>query len=244
MGSDDEQHDEPVIRLRGARRTYGSGETEVQALREVDLEVPAGQLVVLLGPSGSGKTTLLNLIGGIDRADGGSVEVAGADVSRLDDAGYDAFRREHVSFIFQTWNLLPTLTAAENVELARSIATRPSTLGPEELLDNVGLAERGHHFPGQLSGGEQQRVAIARALSRQPHVLLCDEPTGSVDLETGRAILHELRRAHEEAGCATLIVTHNAAIARMADRVLHLRDGQIVEDELVESPLAPEDVEW
>ena len=233
---------EPVVRLRGVRKTYGAGEVAVQALRGVDLEIWPEEFVVLLGPSGSGKTTLLNLIGGIEPASAGEIEVGGNDVGALDEEGRTRFRRETVGFVFQFFNLIPTLTALENVELVAELGDGADRA--PEMLERVGLGDRVDHFPAQLSGGEQQRVAVARALAGGPRVLLGDEPTGALDLETGRTVLGLLHELSHELRQTVLLVTHNAAIARMADRVLHMRDGGIAGDERNESPAAAELLEW
>ena len=233
---------EAVIRLEGVTKTYGEGPVAVEALRGVDLEIDSEEFVVLLGPSGSGKTTLLNLIGGIEAASSGRITVAGQDVSELDEEGRTRFRRETVGFIFQFFNLIPTLTALENVELIAELVGAERRAG--EMLERVGLGPRVDHFPAQLSGGEQQRVAVARALAGGPAVLLGDEPTGALDLETGRRVLALLHAVSHELHQTVLLVTHNAAIAEMADRVLRMRDGQIVGDERNPDPLAAERLEW
>ncbi len=233
---------EPAIALRGATKTYGRGEVAVRALRGVDLEVGAEEFVVLLGPSGSGKTTLLNLIGGIEPASAGEIVVDGSDVTALDEEGRTDFRRQTVGFIFQFFNLIPTLTALENVELIAELGDGADRA--PEMLRRVGLGDRVDHFPAQLSGGEQQRVAVARALAGGPHVLLGDEPTGALDLETGRTVLGLLHELSHELHQTVLLVTHNASIARMADRVLHLRDGEIVADERNPSPEDAAALEW
>jgi putative ABC transport system ATP-binding protein len=223
-------------------KTYGEGELAVHALRETDLEVRPEEFVVLLGPSGSGKTTLLNVIGGIEPASSGSVVVGGDDVSDLDEEGRTRFRRETVGFIFQFFNLIPTLTALENVQLIAELAGAEERSG--EMLERVGLGDRLDHFPAQLSGGEQQRVAVARALVGGPRILLGDEPTGALDLETGRRVLGLLHAVSRELDQTVLLVTHNAAIAAMADRVLQMRDGRIVSDERNDDPLDAELLEW
>jgi len=233
---------DPVVVLRGVRKTYGSGEIAVHALRGVDLEVFPQEFVVLLGPSGSGKTTLLNLIGGIEPASEGEVLVGGEDITALDEEGRTRFRRETVGFIFQFFNLIPTLTARENVELVAELGDGAERA--PEMLERVGLGDRMDHFPAQLSGGEQQRVAVARALAGGPRVLLGDEPTGALDLETGRKVLALLHELSHELRQTVLLVTHNASIARMADRVLRLRDGAIVADERNEAPAPAERLEW
>jgi len=233
---------DPVVGLRGVRKAYGEGEVAVQALRGVDLEIRSEEFVVLLGPSGSGKTTLLNLIGGIEPAGDGEIVVGGSDVSELGEEGRTRFRRETVGFVFQFFNLIPTLTALENVELVAELSDGAGRA--PEMLERVGLGDRMDHFPAQLSGGEQQRVAVARALAGGPRVLLGDEPTGALDLETGRTVLGLLHELSHELHQTVLLVTHNAAIARMADRVLRMRDGRIVGDERNEAPLAAERLEW
>ncbi len=232
----------PLVRLRGVAKTYGSGEVAVHALRDVDLEIWPQEFVVLLGPSGSGKTTLLNVIGGIEPPSRGEVIVAGREVDALDEEGRTDFRRETVGFIFQFFNLIPTLTARENVELIAELQGAAAEATP--LLERVGLGEHLDRFPAELSGGEQQRVAAARALAGAPRLLLGDEPTGALDLETGRTVLDLLHRMAHELDQTVLIVTHNAAIAGMADRVLRMRDGRIVADERNEHPLDPSALEW
>ena len=228
--------------LRGVRKTYGEGEVAVHALRGVDLEIRPEEFVVLLGPSGSGKTTLLNLIGGIEPASEGEIVVGGSDVTELDEEGRTRFRRETVGFVFQFFNLIPTLTALENVELVAELSGGAERA--PEMLQRVGLGDRMDHFPAQLSGGEQQRVAVARALAGGPRVLLGDEPTGALDLETGRTVLGLLHELSHELQQTVLLVTHNAAIGRMADRVLRMRDGRIVGDERNEAPAPAERLEW
>lgn len=232
----------PAIALRGVSKTYGEGAIAVNALSGVDLEIWPEEFVVLLGPSGSGKTTLLNLIGGIEPASEGEIEVGGHDVTALDEEGRTSFRRETVGFIFQFFNLIPTLTALENVELVAELGRGSGRSA--EMLERVGLGDRLDHFPAQLSGGEQQRVAVARALAGGPHVLLGDEPTGALDLETGRTVLALLHELSHELSQTVLLVTHNASIGRMADRVLRMRDGRIISDERNERPAPAEALEW
>jgi putative ABC transport system ATP-binding protein len=215
-----------VFTARGLSKTYTSGEVEVRALRGVDLEIRAGEVVVLLGPSGSGKSTLLNIMGGIDHATSGYLSFGTQDLTTLDDRGLTAYRRQHVGFVFQFYNLVPSLTAYENVALVTEIAEHP--MRPEEALALVGLETRMDHFPAQLSGGEQQRVAIARAIAKRPEVLLCDEPTGALDSKTGILVIGALLSANVELGTTILIITHNASIQDVADRVLFFADGQIV----------------
>jgi putative ABC transport system ATP-binding protein len=214
-----------TLRARGLTKVYRTGEVEVHALRGLDLVLETGELVVLLGPSGSGKSTLLNILGGLDTASGGEAWFLDHELSKLDDAGLTRYRREHVGFVFQFYNLIPSLTAAENVALVTEIATNP--MRPEDALRLVGLGERLHHFPAQLSGGEQQRVAIARAIAKRPDLLLCDEPTGALDSQTGILVLEAIERIHDELGTSTVLITHNAVIADMADRVLVMGDGNI-----------------
>ncbi len=214
-----------AFRTQGVTKVYGTGDAAVHALRGVDLEVPAGELVVLLGASGSGKSTLLNILGGLDRATAGTAHFFDAELTAMDDDELTLYRRHHVGFVFQFYNLMPSLTAFENVELMTEIADNP--LEPAEALALVGLKERVDHFPAQLSGGEQQRVAIARAIAKQPTVLFCDEPTGALDSTTGRAVLKVLQDVNEQLGSTVLIITHAAATAAMADRVIHFADGRI-----------------
>jgi putative ABC transport system ATP-binding protein len=215
----------PVFEVRGLGKTYGHGPAAVQALKGVDLDLHAGELVVLLGASGSGKSTLLNLLGGLDVPSVGSLVYRGWDLAHADEAGLTRYRRDVVGFVFQFYNLIPSLTARENVALITEIARDP--MSPEEALRLVGLEARMDHFPAQLSGGEQQRVAIARAIAKRPRVLLCDEPTGALDLKTGMVVLEAIERINRELGTLTVLITHNAVIADMADRVLHLTDGRI-----------------
>lgn len=234
----------PTIQLDGLTKTYGSGETEVQALKRASFTIDAGQFVVMLGPSGSGKTTMLNVIGAIEEPTSGRLQVGGVDVPGLDQKARTEYRRREVGFIFQFYNLVPTLTAKENVQLIAEITGEDAEVRAEESLASVGLSDRLDHFPAQLSGGEQQRVAIARALVKNPPVLLSDEPTGALDLETGRQVLALLHQSCREGGRSVLLVTHNSTISRMADRVLRLRDGEVVADDVVEHPLPAVDLDW
>ncbi|HBM83155.1 MAG TPA: ABC transporter [Halieaceae bacterium] len=227
---------------RELTKVYGKGAAQVHALRGVDVEIPAGELVVLLGPSGSGKSTLLNILGGLDRASQGSVLFQEQNLSTMTDAQLTRYRRDHVGFVFQFYNLMPSLTAYENIELVTEIAADP--MSPAKALELVGLGERGDSFPSQLSGGEQQRVAIARAVAKQPTVLFCDEPTGALDSTTGRAVLQVLKNVNEALGATVLIVTHAAATADMADRVIHFADGRIREVHVNRNKRAPQDIEW
>jgi len=216
---------QPVFTARALTKTYVSGEVSVHALNDVDLEIAEKEVVVLLGPSGSGKTTLLNIMGGLDRPTSGRLLFKDLDLTGLDDRGLTNYRREHIGFVFQFYNLVPSLTAYENVALVTEIADRP--MRPGEALELVGLEERMHHFPAQLSGGEQQRVAIARAIAKRPAVLLCDEPTGALDSKTGIRVVEALLGVNRQIGTTTVIITHNASIQQVADRVLFFADGRI-----------------
>jgi putative ABC transport system ATP-binding protein len=231
-----------AFQTKGVTKVYGSGPSAVHALRGVDIELPGGELVVLLGPSGSGKSTLLNILGGIDRATDGVVHFFDEDLTAMTDHQLTLYRRHHVGFVFQFYNLMPSLTAYENVELVTEIADDP--LDPGEALALVGLKERVDHFPAQLSGGEQQRVAIARAIAKRPTVLFCDEPTGALDSTTGRAVLRVLQDVNKELDTTVLIITHAAATAAMADRVVHFSDGQIRETVINETKLSAEEISW
>lgn len=215
----------PAFHIRGVTKVYRSGETEVHALRGVDLDLPNGEIVVLLGPSGSGKSTLVNILGGLDNPTSGEILFRGEALTRMSEAALTRFRRTHIGFIFQFYNLMPSLTARENVALVTEIAKDPMPVA--EALTLVGLAERMDHFPSQLSGGEQQRVAVARAIAKRPDVLLCDEPTGALDSVTGVRVLEALERVNAELGATTIIITHNAGVARMAHRVVTMADGKI-----------------
>ena len=232
----------PAFTTKGLTKVYGEGHAAVHALRGVDLEIPSGEIVVLLGPSGSGKSTLLNVIGGLDRGTEGKVHFQDQELSAMTDAQLTRYRRDHVGFVFQFYNLMPSLTARENVELVTEIASDPRD--PDDALGLVGLRNRADHFPSQLSGGEQQRVDIARAVAKQPTVLFCDEPTGALDSTTGRAVLKVLKDINEELGATVLIVTHAAATAGMADRVIYFADGGIRKVEENATKLDPEDIEW
>ncbi len=233
--------------LRDVERVYKMGEVSVHALSHTDLEIPQGEFVAVLGPSGSGKTTLLNLIGGIDSPTSGRVIIDGQDISRFSRRQLTLFRREKIGFVFQFFNLIPTLTARENVQFALELAARdgvPSGEDADALLEKVGLGERKGHFPSQLSGGEQQRVAVARALAKDPVLILGDEPTGNLDFRTGKLVLAALKEVNRAEGKTVVIVTHNSPLAAIADRVLHLRDGRIHRIETNENPVEPEDVVW
>ena len=233
---------EVVFRARGLTKTYRMGEVEVAALRAVDLDLYQGEFVVILGPSGGGKSTLLNILGGLDTPTSGEVAFRDHLLTGADENELTLFRRDHVGFVFQFYNLIPSLTALENVELVTEIAKRP--MDAAEALRMVGLGDRMGHFPAQLSGGEQQRVAIARAIVKHPDVLLCDEPTGALDYSTGKLVLEVLEQVNRELCATTVIITHNASIAAMADRVIRIRSGEIVEITRNERRVSPRDLEW
>jgi putative ABC transport system ATP-binding protein len=231
-----------VFRARALSKVYMMGEVAVHALRNVDLDIYEGEFVVLLGPSGSGKSTLLNILGGLDAPSSGEAMWRNHDLTKANDAELTRYRREHVGFVFQFYNLIPSLTVLENVALVNEIAEKP--FNPREALALVGLSERLDHFPSQLSGGEQQRVAVARAIVKSPDVLLCDEPTGALDYDTGKLVLAAIARVNERLGTTTVIITHNAAIAGMADRVLKLAGGRLVGEERNPRRLSPEEMRW
>lgn len=234
----------PAVRLERVGRIYGSGPAAVEALKDVDLEIWPGEFVVLLGPSGSGKTTLLNLVGGIEEPTGGRIEVAGTDIASLQGKARTAYRRDRVGFVFQFFNLVPTLTALENVEIIAELTGKDCARRSREALARVGLSDIADRFPGQLSGGQQQRVAIARAIVKEPPLLLCDEPTGSLDLATGRQVLAVLRDLAREGHHTVVLVTHNSAIAAMADRVVWLHSGTIARQQHVAAPVEAQVLEW
>lgn len=240
--STDRSTTRPAFRATGLRKTYDMGETQVHALRGVDLEIGAGEVLVLLGPSGSGKSTLLNIVGALDRPTAGQLWYEDTELTALNDHALTQFRRAHVGFIFQFYNLIPSLTAEENVRLVTDIATDPMPAG--DALELVGLGDRRGHFPAQLSGGEQQRVAVARAIAKRPHVLFCDEPTGALDSKTGIKVLETLANANAELGATLIIITHNAGIAGMADRVFNFLDGRIASIEVNETRIAPSEISW
>jgi len=231
-----------VFSARAVTKFYDMGEVRVHALRGVDLELFAGEMMVLLGPSGSGKSTLLNILGGLDRASAGTVQYRGFDITQAKDRELTQYRRKHVGFVFQFYNLIPSLTAIENVAAVTEIADHP--MKPAEALELVGLTDRMHHFPSQLSGGQQQRVAIARAIAKRPSVLLCDEPTGALDSETGVVVLEAIDRVNRELGAATAVITHNADIARMANRVVHMSNGLVSHVEPNENRRSPRELHW
>jgi len=231
-----------LFHIHNISKTYTMGDVEVNALRGVDFDLWAGEFVVILGASGSGKSTLLNILGGLDLPTSGEVFFRDHNLTAAGEGALTAFRREHVGFVFQFYNLIPSLTALENVALVTEIADHP--MDPAEALRLVGLAERLQHFPAQLSGGEQQRIAIARAVAKRPEVLLCDEPTGALDYATGRLVLEVLERVNRELGTITAVITHNSAIAGMADRVIRLSSGRIVEERRNPLRIAPGDLSW
>jgi putative ABC transport system ATP-binding protein len=231
-----------VFRVRDVRKVYVTGEIEVHALRSIDIDVPRGELLVMLGASGSGKSTLLNILGGLDVPTDGTVLFRGTDLALATERARTMYRRESVGFVFQFYNLIPSLTARENVALVTDIARSPMT--PDEALRRAGLPDRMDHFPSQLSGGEQQRVAIARAIAKRPDVLLCDEPTGALDYDTGKLVLNALTRVNTELGTTVIVITHNAAIAAMADRVIRLSSGHIVEAWDNATRASADDLSW
>lgn len=233
---------DPVFRVRDLSKTYRTGAVEVQALRGVNFQARAGEFVVILGPSGSGKSTFLNIIGGLDSATSGDVWFMDHDLTRAGDAALTRYRRDHVGFVFQFYNLVPSLTARENVRLVTEIARRP--MKPEEALAMVGLSDRMDHFPAELSGGEQQRVAIARAIAKNPEVLLCDEPTGALDSHTGVKVLEALTSVNAATGATTLVITHNAAIQDVAHRVVRFGNGTILSEAVNSTRKAPAEVSW
>jgi len=240
--ADSNHSKEVVFQVENLTKVYRMGEVEVHALRGVDLLLYSGELVVLLGPSGSGKSTLLNILGGLDTATDGKVIYIDKVLTRATEHELTDYRRLHVGFVFQFYNLIPSLTARENVAVVTEIANNP--MAPEEALSMVGLSERLDHFPSQLSGGEQQRVAIARAISKNPEVLLCDEPTGALDSKTGVVVLEALEKVNRELGTATVIITHNVDIADMADRVIHLSNGKVSETAINATKKSPKDIHW
>jgi putative ABC transport system ATP-binding protein len=231
-----------VFVARALRKVYEMGEVTVEALRGVDFELYAGEFVVLLGPSGSGKSTLLNILGGLDVPTSGSVVYKDHNLTAAGEAALTEYRRTHVGFVFQFYNLIPSLTSRENVALVTEIA--PGSMTPEEALDLVGLGQRLDHFPAQLSGGEQQRVAIARAIAKRPEVLLCDEPTGALDITTGAVVLDAITRVNRELGTSTVVITHNAAIAGLADRVVRLADGRVASVQRNTTKLTVQELQW
>jgi putative ABC transport system ATP-binding protein len=232
----------PAFTTKNLTKVYGEGRSAVHALRGVDVEIPQGEIVVLLGPSGSGKSTLLNILGGLDSATDGTAQFRDQMLTDMQDRELTRYRRDHVGFVFQFYNLMPSLTAYENVELVTEIARDP--MDPAEALHMVGLGGRMDHFPSQMSGGEQQRVAIARAVAKQPDVLFCDEPTGALDSTTGRTVLKVLKSVNETLGATVMIVTHAASQAAMADRVIHFADGNIREIVKNRTKQSPDEIAW
>jgi putative ABC transport system ATP-binding protein len=231
-----------VFVARGLTKIYRMGEVEVHALRGVDLDIYPSEFVVLLGPSGSGKSTLLNILGGLDTPTSGSARWRDQDLAHASESELTRYRREHVGFVFQFYNLIPSLTARENVALVTEMSPRP--MAPEEALELVDLGDRLDHYPSQLSGGEQQRVAIARAIAKRPDVLLCDEPTGALDYATGKVVLQAIARINRELGTTAAVITHNAPIARIADRVMKMADGRIAAVDVNEKKAAAEEIAW
>ena len=233
---------EQVFRTEGLTKIYDTGDVQVRALDDVSVTLNAGELTVLLGPSGSGKSTFLNIVGGLDRASTGRVWFRDQELSNLNDRDLTRYRRNHVGFVFQFYNLVASLTARENVQLVTDVA--PNPMSAAEALEQVGLAHRMDHFPAELSGGEQQRVAIARAVAKRPEILLCDEPTGALDSKTGVQVLEVLREVNATMGTSTIVITHNAAIRKMAHRVIYFLDGHVDRVEINETQLAPADITW
>ena len=232
----------PVLRIDGVSKSYLMGEVTVTALRSVSLEFGSGELVVLLGASGSGKSTLLNIVGGLDAPDSGTISFRGLDINAKGEEGLTEYRRRSIGFVFQFYNLISSLSALENVQLVTELVENP--MPPAEALRLVGLGDRLNHFPAQLSGGEQQRVAIARAVAKRPELLLCDEPTGALDYSTGKLVLEVIERVNRELGTTTLVITHNVSISGMADRVITLRSGEVLEDRRNTEKISPSELSW
>jgi putative ABC transport system ATP-binding protein len=232
----------PVFIARGVSKVYGTGDSRIFALRDINLDIQQGEFLVLLGPSGSGKSTLLNILGGLDAPTSGTAKWRDHELTGASDVELTTYRREHVGFVFQFYNLIPSLTVSENVRLVAQIASDP--MPAQTALDLVGLAHRLSHFPSQLSGGEQQRVAVARAIVKRPDILLCDEPTGALDADTGRLVLAAIDKVNAELGTTTVVITHNSAIAGMAHRILRLSGGRIAREEVNARRLSAEDVAW
>lgn len=230
------------VRFENVKKTYKMGEVEIHALRDASFSVGKGELCVIVGPSGAGKTTLLNILGGMDTLTQGRIILGDEEISAYNEKQLTTYRRHDIGFVFQFYNLVPNLTARENVELAAQICSNP--LDPDMVLDAVGLSNRVSNFPAQLSGGEQQRVAIARALAKNPKLLLCDEPTGALDYSTGKAILKLLQDMSRQKGMTVIIITHNGALTAMADRVIRVKNGAVISEELNPSPLPVEEIEW
>lgn len=234
--------DQPYMRIEGLRKHYGEGDARLEVLKGINVSIDKGEICVLLGPSGSGKSTFLNIVGGLESADGGSVRIAGVDLVRLNDRQLGEYRRRELGFVFQFYNLVGDLTVRENIEVCKHISSNPLDL--DDLLKSLGLWEHRNKFPSQISGGQQQRCAIGRALVKNPGLLLCDEPTGALDYKTSKEILALIESVNKQYGCTVVIVTHNDAIKNMAHRILRLRDGQIIENEINSSPVAARDLCW
>lgn len=237
-----EKYKEDYVKLENVSKVYGTKEVKIVAVDEISFQIAKGEFVVIVGPSGAGKTTVLNILGGMDKASGGQVWVDGKNIARYSNRQLTAYRREDIGFVFQFYNLVPNLTALENVELALQICKNP--LNAREVLEEVGLKERLANFPAQLSGGEQQRVSIARALAKNPKLLLCDEPTGALDYQTGKAILKLLQDMCREKGMTVIVITHNSALTPMADRVIKIKNGKVSKMTLNENPTSVEEIEW
>jgi len=236
-----------IVELTDLSKVYQMGEGEIHALNHIDLEIKEGEFIAILGPSGSGKTTLLNMLGGLDTPATGALKIGGEDIAGYSEKKLTHFRREKIGFIFQFFNLIPTLTARENIEFAIELASRdgvPPRTRALDLLDRVGLKDRADHFPYQLSGGEQQRVAVARALAKEPVLILGDEPTGNLDFRMGKLVLQTLKDLNEKEGKTCIVVTHNTPISRVADRILYLHDGKIAKEEINKTPLRPSEITW
>ena len=233
---------EEFVKLKDITKVYHMGEVEIRAADNINFSIKKGEFVVIVGPSGAGKTTVLNILGGMDTATGGTLTVDGKDITAYDSRQLTGYRRDDIGFVFQFYNLIPNLTALENVELALQICKDP--LDAKKVLEDVGLGDRLDNFPAQLSGGEQQRVAIARALAKNPKLLLCDEPTGALDYNTGKAILKLLQNMCRERGMTVIVITHNQALAPMADRLIHIKNGQVSHMETNENPMSIDEIEW
>ena len=233
---------EEFVKLKDITKVYHMGEVEIRAADNINFSIKKGEFVVIVGPSGAGKTTVLNILGGMDTATGGTLTVDGKDITAYDSRQLTGYRRDDIGFVFQFYNLIPNLTALENVELALQICKDP--LDAKKVLEDVGLGDRLDNFPAQLSGGEQQRVSIARALAKNPKLLLCDEPTGALDYNTGKAILKLLQNMCRERGMTVIVITHNLALAPMADRLIHIKNGQVSHMETNENPMSIDEIEW
>lgn len=236
------EHTEEYVKLENVSKIYGSKEVKIIAVDEISFRIKKGEFVVVVGPSGAGKTTVLNILGGMDKATSGNVWIDGKNIAKYTDRQLTGYRREDIGFVFQFYNLVPNLTAVENVELALQICKDP--LDAETVLEEVGLGKRLKNFPAQLSGGEQQRVSIARALAKNPKLLLCDEPTGALDYNTGKAILKLLQNMCREKGMTVIVITHNQALAPMADRLIHIKNGQVSKMQVNDNPVSIDEIEW